>query len=83
MALALWLGCFGMSKMVTLAILSYEHHHLQNLITATYQAHFPDAKGVYDPKGKLAAKLKKAQAESEKNRFLQWLGYLAKAAGFR
>ncbi|HSW71688.1 MAG TPA: type II secretion system protein GspL [Gammaproteobacteria bacterium] len=77
---SLWLGLIGVSKITSLLILTIGHHHLQNLITATYQTHFPQEKLGFDPKAQFAAKLKKALGESEKNRLFQLLGYLARSA---
>jgi general secretion pathway protein L len=75
-----WLGLLFFSKLGSLVILSFEHHRLQNIITKTYEQHFPEARAVIDPKARLTAKLKKALAQNEKSRLFQWLGTLAKTA---
>jgi len=79
-AFSFWLGLLFLSKLGSWLILSFEHHHLQNSITKTYQAYYPQATLMLDPQTKLASKLKKELAQSEKNRLFQWLGYLAKTA---
>jgi|GEM_PF-1062327 len=79
-ALALWLGIIFLGKFGSWAILSYEHQHLQNLITKTHQTHFPGTPAPLDPRTKMEAKLKKTLTQSEKGLLFQWLGHLTKAS---
>ncbi len=78
-ALSIWLGLILLSHLGSLLILSFERHHLRSQIAEIYQRHFPNTETPLDPRGRLEVKLKKALAQSEKNRLFQWLGYLAKS----
>lgn len=77
-AFVFWLGLLFCSNLGSWLILAYEHHHLQNLMQKTYQAHFAQAPAL-NPQEKLTAKLKKMLAQHDRFRFFQWLGYLAHA----